>query len=652
MIGDFHVELNGVKYRLAEDAEGHHYRKVRSPLRAQTAGIVQGESGKFQLRPDLLAWTISDWSGGEGNKVYSDEFASQYYYGYNINPFKEAGSLQLGPKLSVAKDSGGTNPFTVPGFVVPASEDVFWVDGSDSTFGIYLWDGVNEKFGTLIANATQDDLADLTHGFGDDGWVYYVENNFPTTNHIVWRMNAAGTKEQLSLARSPHAPPSIGGVIRKFFYVIEQETGTNSINVFEYDLTDTQPITPTEVYAVEFGMEVGIGRVPRVVTGANAIWFYSNQGNLGTLHRVTPTTSASAGFGEETLRLPGVQFEGIWYQLGFVYLLARQDGRTVIYYYDTINENFGVTYRAPAQRDMIAEVDNPWAYTLHGVSGFLSFFVHNTGPNGSKRDRSLMAFNQLTGGVAALGLFDVGTIEVPDDWATNSLQWFSTAVHANGDIFFSVSWNKTSTDKYRCIHADVTKFTTDTGVMESAVNDFGVVDEKVLTTITLITEPLPANTSVTVKYQLDQSGTWLTAGTSSTTNSTEKVFVVSTDATTRTFRNLQIRLELDTTDDTVTPVVRGVRSYATVLKALQTWDLLLKVDDELGRIQNRSWSGAKLISNVETAGDGETVVAFKDGYQAREANQEDEYDVVVDDYQVILSRPGEGIIQVRLREVI
>ena len=49
---EFHVQLNGVKYRLAEDSEGTHYDKKLQPLRAQSAGVVQGDSGKFQLRPD------------------------------------------------------------------------------------------------------------------------------------------------------------------------------------------------------------------------------------------------------------------------------------------------------------------------------------------------------------------------------------------------------------------------------------------------------------------------------------------------------------------------------------------------------------------------------------------------------------------------
>jgi len=60
-----HISLDGVKYRLDEAAEGEHYIRAGEPLRPPNAQVVQGETGqKFQMRPDTLLWSITDWSGG------------------------------------------------------------------------------------------------------------------------------------------------------------------------------------------------------------------------------------------------------------------------------------------------------------------------------------------------------------------------------------------------------------------------------------------------------------------------------------------------------------------------------------------------------------------------------------------------------------
>ena len=65
----FHVELDGVAYKLAQGAEGAHHNLSGEPLRPPNAVTVQGEnSQEFQARPDLLLWNWTDWSEGEGRR--------------------------------------------------------------------------------------------------------------------------------------------------------------------------------------------------------------------------------------------------------------------------------------------------------------------------------------------------------------------------------------------------------------------------------------------------------------------------------------------------------------------------------------------------------------------------------------------------------
>ena len=81
-----HVKINGLWYRLAEDAEGQHYNFSLQPLRPPNAQLIQGESGKFQIRPDLLLWSWTDWSGGEGQIKYDPQDVGRAYLLQHVGP--------------------------------------------------------------------------------------------------------------------------------------------------------------------------------------------------------------------------------------------------------------------------------------------------------------------------------------------------------------------------------------------------------------------------------------------------------------------------------------------------------------------------------------------------------------------------------------
>src|SRR5690606_25477275 len=92
-----HIELNGVKYRLAEAVEGVHYSEAGEPLRPPNAQVVQGASStQFQMRPDTLAWKIDDWSGGEGYRRWDPQNPSRMREIYNVDPFTVPGALRPG----------------------------------------------------------------------------------------------------------------------------------------------------------------------------------------------------------------------------------------------------------------------------------------------------------------------------------------------------------------------------------------------------------------------------------------------------------------------------------------------------------------------------------------------------------------------------
>ena len=190
----------------------------------------------------------------------------------------------------------------------------------------------------------------------------------------------------------------------------------------------------------------------------------------------------------------------------------------------------------------------------------------------------------------------------------------------------------------------------------SPVWDFGLVDEKILSSIRVNCEAVPTNWSIVVDYQLDESGSWTNAGTVAAT-AKGGTFTVTTDSTTKTFRQLRLRVSfvwLGTpgTNPTTTPILFGVEARAQVSQKLKTWTLMLELQDDEAQAQGQSFTGATKIDNIQAiAVSGGAAISFKNGMTNRDVNSYDEYDVIVDSAQISLSRPGEGYAIVRLVEV-
>ena len=263
--------------------------------------------------------------------------------------------------------------------------------------------------------------------------------------------------------------------------------------------------------------------------------------------------------------------------------------------------------------------------TREGVQGFIAVFASLTGPDNEDDQITIIKSNQVTGGVAAGTVHDSGSIL--RNGVNPSLVWF------DGELF----WADDISTAPRIVRFHKDEVTTGTGVMETSVIDFDITDDKVLLSLKLVTEPLPNATIVVVKYQLDQDGTWISAGTHDVDSETEIEFVISNSTTTRTFRNLQLRLELTGTAN-LTPTVSSLRVFATVAKGVRFWNLILDCSDEMGELQGRAWDGEKLIDNIEMAGDSGDVVAFKDGYHSLRPNDFNAHDVIVDDYDIVMDR--------------
>ena len=653
----FPVSINGVKYRIAEDMEQAGYQLHRQPLRAPVNGFIQGESGRFQLRPDILEWSMTDWSGGEGTKVFNEETPSSYAIGWNVDPFSVYGTLRLSGLASEVVPGAGSTALG-QGQIV-SSADAVWFVGMDlvggGTWRVYKYD---------VTNAEWDETANELNGTQ-----YGIAGAWADSTHIYWagnssirRWSAGGGFQNFSSATRLGVLAGTGGYLYSFDLTSQ---------IAEFDPNATLPVTGTVVMVLREIREVSFGGVPMLtagIGGASALYVAAAVSTRDAIiYKITPTTAAGTGFGNELLRLPGFRALALAYGLGVVYILGvTQDDRVTVFQFDEATEEYSVLYSSTERLVNHTSAPSRKIYEA-GAGSFATdftktYFLVMGGPNNNNGDEwTLMTLDHVSGGVsggtviAVNGVFD-DAVDQPLSIASggegvgrHSVAVLGTDVLTCLTKHQDTSPNAAGSSKTHRFRSD--RYTLNTGILHSGINDFRAADEKVLLSITVNTEPLAANARVVVKYQLDQDGSWLTAGTHDTDGATAASFAISTGSVTRSFRNLQVRLELDNNlTDTVTPVVLSVRVHATIIKGVKVWDLLLDATDEDGQAQDRSWNGTSLINNIEVAGDSGAVVTFLDGYEDRNPGQYTTHNVVVDEYRIMGDRPGEGHIMVRLRE--
>ncbi len=165
-----------------------------------------------------------------------------------------------------------------------------------------------------------------------------------------------------------------------------------------------------------------------------------------------------------------------------------------------------------------------------------------------------------------------------------------------------------------------------TQYLQSPVWDWDIPDiNKVLTQIDVVTQPLPANTSITMDYQDNEDGAWteITAPASaSTTGSTTHTFAVWGTAaapTTVTFRNLKWRVGLRSSDGTSTPTVRSVTARATVIDYQESFEFLVDITDDTSthHLAGQQLSGHQKADLLTTYKSNKSLVAFEDHYTSK-----------------------------------
>ncbi len=630
----FHLRLNGVKYRIAEDAEGPGYDKRLTPLLVQTGQTIQGEDSKGKLRPDILSWSITDWSGGEGLLKFNEEEANRYWLSHNVNVLDEPGKLQIAKSYQITTKQEGGN--LVESGMLTKGRSLLHLFGVDSNV-VRTWDETNLRWNTAVVNGVGGfggaQYEDATPT-GDFSFVYAKENGVAS----IWSWDGTTFLEHCSDLPSASASVAIVGLGD---YLYTANVGINA-GVTETSKTATPLVTSTTILDLTGqGSDGGVsGGIGTLVAGDNKLYYMQTNVDETVVWKITPTTANGTGFSEEILRLKGLRATSIWHHMGVVFVGGRigfdGDARRMVVMYIRGGEVGVLANLREGVNTAGALVAGPESQAFDTAS-----FLAKYGPGDNTEEWTLFTVDLISGAVAGSTVFDI-----TDDTPITSL-----ATH-NGHVFFSKGSGVATKNVLRTLPTTYQDTSSLTSQLITSVNDFGLKEEKILLSVRVECEPLDNAHDYKLEYQINQDGAWVSIGTDAGNASTGTTFVVSTDSTTVIFRNLQLRITLDNNGTTSAQLkILGVESFATVVKGVLEWPMTLELYDDTSEAGGESSTGAAKISNIVTAGATGSVMQFDDGYGDQESGVFNAHDVTLVTYDLALTNPGEGIARVLLREV-
>ena len=623
--GYFHVKLGSYKYRLATNSDDQHYSARLVPLNISNAQVVQSSDPKYDLRPDTAVWEMTDWSGGEGTKKFDNETGNEYDLSYNIDALHTPGSI----RLANAVEAAGINR---TGTLVKASDKLFHFSSSDDTIGTYSGNLANTTWDEQDAGTISDSDYFGVRGDGDGKYIYMpigsLNDIYRYEPHATYTNDMADTDKWVDADSQAVFDRPLVKIGNKIFVV---HLDGSKISVVEYSTTATPTVSPTEIFvAYEGNLDAGSNQ-GIVCRGDNELFVcVRTKAGESILYRITPASALGEAFGTEVGRFPGFSVDCIWYASGVLLLAGTStttgvDKRTIYYVKGTELGSFGLI------RQDATFTDAKLITSTDASRMDRTFFLAPTGS--ASNYWTLFTIDLLTG--AIFGGPEFSAVRDPN-----------SVVDFLGRTFVSENKGSASTQTYRTASTYATS-----GELITAVHDFDIGEEKTLMSIRLSTEPLPANTAVQVYYQDDQDGTWTSAGTYDTDSGTGTTFKISTDSSSVKFKNLQLKIKLTTSDATTTPVVRSVQVRCTPTEYVREWDMLLDISDEDAQAQGRAFTGAQLIDYIKAEATNENIIQFNNGYETPSAGSYDEHDVMIREYNINLTSAGQGVANIKVREV-
>lgn len=602
-------DIGGTEIRLAawlepEERYQRRYRPIQPLVERASAGDVL-----FNADPSIRTWIIRDWSLGEGEEVW---VPGAYNQAKGVRPVDPGKGLEL-TRLLVDETPSGIETIKRFGY----GQGTLWLAAEEATSGdleVWPWDIDSEAFGAevTILSATGEDptsIADGATAGSDTMFIAVTNNKIYSFNGAVTTHYDTGTGDDFT---NDPIISSWGGKLYALdgddLYEVDQTTTDTRTLLVDLtgvsdDYSGTGAGTPRQAYFRLSGSDKGPIWIQRLNSGETYIWEYN----------VASDTEERIG------RLPvdyaypyDIYFANGFYFVTFLYAPRDSD----------VGEAYMFAFRG-GQQSVIGpfRTDDD---TLQSVPIRIGGVVGDDLVIGYSE--GIWGYNLTTGGLVQIGVVS-GAAGRPQEIITL------------GQEIFAHDYSN-SVERY-----DPTTYDTSASLtLRTGRHDFEYPGlRKRLLDVTVVTDPLPASTDVTMAVAVDNGSFTALTGTHDTDNQVRFTWAASTSSTDFVGYEFELQVTLNSDNSANTPTIRQINATAASAAYRREWVLGVDVSD----------LSHEEIDNLNALVDG-GVVTFTDPWQNRESDADDTFNVIVEEISTPEIRspqtPNELVAFMRLRD--
>jgi hypothetical protein len=646
-----HVKIGNYEFLLDEGIPEHYTHRLEAILPQLTPIAGEGSPQRYDPQYGRIFWSWTDWSGGEGNRIYYPEEPTKYDYSNTLNP-RIRGQLTTRPARS-------RTTLNVPRLKkrpqMAVGDKALWIGASEKLW--YTDDGGASW--TSKASGLVGSGLDITAMVGDDRYLYYTAWSTVDDTRVVKRVSRSGSQEDVEESVTDRAAFTGMAIMNGRLYLW---TGRK---LFEWDIFESMPLDPDKKRKVfDTGVDPDSANPfssswwADCVSAENSVFFFYSSDAVSNLYEFKAAAGLS-GVARPVWRAPyGFTIKAIAYQNGVVYCTGHWSGdenyagHGAIYAYplDTRrpvfvgwfrkqqNVNLQMQEITPSygSQVMVAAANTGRIFIYdHDLDSITMFDDLDSGrtPDNNSDGTVFASMVQRVGSMATFGRWRFATIYQPDAPGSGNIQVLRWATDEEGDRENGASIS---------------------GELTSGSWDFDIpLEKKTLIGFHVLFEPLTAGQQIQIGYSID-GGSFVSAGTITPATpgaSAGKVFLqVSSDTSTVQFYRLTLRIKLTGGPG---PILKAVTTEARIIAHDESWTLLLRVKDEQNstRPTNRAAQGPTIRDWLLDAANARIIVPFQDGYRYKLPGTYSQHQVIIEEVSDVIQRQGEGIMRVTLRRV-
>ena len=572
---------------------------------------VPGAEGRVSGDPQVRQWYVDSWSGGEGEDLW---VSGKFDVSTNVRPKPTGDGLVLGAYRELTVDDNGTPATFTSALRFGTGLGKFWA--ADLTH-VHEWDPVNddwEETGTAYVGGVGGDPSSIVDAMDGTNLLISIDDD-------IVKVDPGGANSNLESGVSPDpVMVNFGGLVYALvgddLYTVDATTGLSVTPVSDLSGQSVSYLSlPSRIYTARrlAVSDKGPIWIQRLDSGQSYVWEY-NEAN---------DTTTRIGKLPDRWAFP----YSIFWAFGFVFVgyrnasLHTEPGEAHIYF------QRGQQQGATAEVRGVGGTSTDEPVLIAGTIGDDLLFSY---------DKAIWAYNLSAGGISQVAVS-----------ATTLSQKIKDALTYGKDIFIA-----DVDDAAKCERFVTDEYSTDTATLESGRFDFGYLGiTKILLQVRIVTDPLPANTAITLK-QAANGGTFTTVtGTHDTDGATSYTWTVSNSTASVTGEDFELQFGLSSTVKTSTPTIRSVTTRVIAAQKQREWFVSIDAGTRITGEEGRSPRSANVLADMRTLAEISEIVKFTNPWDGEEHTAPVDYDVVVEQVQLVEAEPdGEPEVRFKLRE--